>query len=74
MAEFQGKYRSQTLIYANMDVIPIWFYCPSNYTYNDIGAKIIENKTTGCEKLGYTCFLANLSNGTRLKPMKILEN
>ena len=58
---------------SNMDETPMTFDMPLDRTVDAIGNKTILVKTSGHEKIHFTVVLACLADGTKLKPMVILN-
>lgn len=57
----------------NMDETPLTFDIPSNQTVDFRGAKTVGVKTTGHEKLHFTCVLAITADGGKLPPFLVFK-
>ena len=57
----------------NMDETPLTFDMPANRTVDKCGSKTILLKTTGHEKLGFTCVLAVTADGGKLPPLLVFK-
>jgi hypothetical protein len=57
----------------NMDEMPVCFDSPQNRTYDTIGSKSVQLKTTGNEKLRFTLMLCAYNDGRKCEPAIIFK-